>query len=92
MTSTTPGKHSLARYSADALPNERREVHLANMSTDSWITAVCGQPLETAALEVVEGLGEQPCVACQLLSDDPDWETLRRLPGANRQFAPLSGA
>lgn len=71
---------------------QRRETHLAPGLAGKRITALCGELLASWQVEQVAGLGEFPCVPCQLLSPEPDWPSLERVPYPPRLPFSNSGA
>lgn len=71
---------------------QRRETHVAPGDAGKRITALCGQPFAWWQVERVAVLGELPCVQCQLLSPEPDWAALERVPYPPRLPFSSSGA
>lgn len=63
---------------------QRRETHLVPSdgegNSDERVVALCGQPFKTWQVEHPGELGDLACVQCQLLSPEPDWATLERVP------------
>lgn len=71
---------AIARLRADVAKG-RREVHVVSVETATErLRALCGERLRPDQAEYATSLGDTPCVACQLLSPEPDHETLARVP------------